>query len=189
MSWKENILQFAYQQKINEIVNYVNFGLQDKIYPSEIALEKEKLPIWLIVWLECAENDKKLNFLSEIGVHTNNSTIAEIRNYFVNNAKFDHNKIAIDSGLSDGKLLINTLLFLKEKGLELSDDKQYSVIKEIVRVVNSNALNENKLTINDIYNSEEILKNSTLTDKKTKDYQIFLHKGKLPSRRIYPHFW
>jgi hypothetical protein len=177
---KIDILQFAYKQKFTELNDFVDLSFQNKIYPSELGLEIEKLPSWVLSWTEGEDNLKKLDFISQLGVHTFQSTIVMLRNYFINKTMFDLNDIAKDASLSDGKLLINTLLFIKEKGIELSSDKQYLVLKEIERVVNSNSVNENKITINDNYSVEEIINNSKASDKKTKEYKIFLYQGKLP---------
>ena len=175
-----DILQFAYKQNFTELNNYVDLSLQNKIYPSDLGIQTENLPLWALNWIEGADNLKKLDFISKLGVYINQSTIWLLRNYFVNKTKFDLNDIAKDKSLSDGKLLINTLLFLKEKGISLSDEKQYLVLKEIERVVNSNGVNDKNFTIKDNYDDEEIINNSKVSDKKSKEYQIFLYNGKLP---------
>lgn len=174
------ILQFAYEQKFTELNAFVDLSLQNKIYPSELGIEIEKLPPWVLSWLVGEDNLKKLDFISQLGVHTIQSTIGQLRNYFINKTIFDLNDIAKDSILSNGKLLINTLLFIKEKSIEISGDKQYLVLKEIVRVINSNGSSGNKITTQDNYCVEEIISNSKSSDMKTKEYQIFLYKGKLP---------
>lgn len=174
------ILQFAYEQKFTELNAFVDLSLQNKIYPSELGIEIEKLPPWVLSWIVGEDNLKKLDFISQLGVHTIQSTIGQLRNYFINKTTFDLNDIAKDSILSNGKLLINTLLFIKEKSIEISGDKQYLVLKEIVRVINSNGSSDNKITTQDNYCVEEIISNSKSSDMKTKEYQIFLYKGKLP---------
>jgi hypothetical protein len=174
------ILQFAYEQKFTELNAFVDLSLQNKIYPSELGIEIEKLPPWVLSWIEGEDNLKRLDFISQLGVHTIQSTIGHLRNCFINKTIFDLNDIAKDSILSDGKLLINTLLFIKEKSIEISSDKQYLVLKEIVRVINSNGSSINKITTQDNYCVEEIISNSKSSDMKTKEYQIFLYKGKLP---------
>jgi len=174
------ILQFAYEQKFTELNAFVDLSLQNKIYPSELGIEIEKLPPWVLIWIVGEDNLKKLDFISQLGVHTIQSTIGQLRNYFINKTIFDLNDIAKDSILSNGKLLINTLLFIKEKSIEISGDKQYLVLKEIVRVINSNVSSGNKITTQDNYCVEEIISNSKSSDMKTKEYQIFLYKGKLP---------
>ena len=174
------ILQFAYEQKFTELNAFVDLSLQNKIYPSELGIEIEKLPPWVLSWIVGEDNLKKLDFISQLGVHTIQSTIGQLRNYFINKTTFDLNDIAKDSILSNGKLLINTLLFIKEKSIEISGDKQYLVLKEIVRVINSNGSSGNKITTQDNYCVEEIISNSKSSDMKTKEYQIFLYKGKLP---------
>ncbi len=174
------ILQFAYEQNFTELNAFVDLSLQNKIYPSELGIEIEKLPPWVLSWIVGEDNLKKLDFISQLGVHTIQSTIGQLRNYFINKTIFDLNDIAKDSILSNGKLLINTLLFIKEKSIEISGDKQYLVLKEIVRVINSNVSSGNKITTQDNYCVEEIISNSKSSDMKTKEYQIFLYKGKLP---------
>lgn len=174
------ILNFAYNNNFTEIDTYVELGLQNKIYPSELGLETEHLPLWVLNWIDGEDSVKRIAFISSLGVFSKDSTIFLLRNYFLNKSKFETSDIAKDTSLSDGKLLLNTLLFIKENGISISNENQYLVLKEIERVVNSNKLKNIKITIEDDYDSDEIINNSVLSEIKSKEYQILLFKGKLP---------
>ena len=101
-------LQFSYKQKFTELTTFVDVGLQDKIYPSELALETEKLPTWVLTWLESTDKQEKLNFLGALGVHTENSNVCAIRRFFQTGqiTDFQGKVFAIPQ---NSILLINTL--------------------------------------------------------------------------------
>lgn len=125
-----DILQFAYRQKFTELTTFVNVGLQDKIYPSELALETEKLPTWVLTWLESTDKQEKLNFLVALGVHTENSNVCAIRRFFQTGqiADFQGKVFAIPQ---NSILLINTLKWLQGTTFKASESGKLEGLKQI----------------------------------------------------------
>lgn len=125
-----DILQFSYKQKFTELTTFVNVGLQDKIYPSELALETEKLPTWVLTWLESADKQEKLSFLGALGVHTENSNVCAIRRFFQTGqiADFQGKVFAIPQ---NSILLINTLKWLQGTTFKASESEKLEGLKQI----------------------------------------------------------
>lgn len=126
-----DILQFAYKQKFTELNTYgANFGLQDKIYPSELAFETEKLPTWVLTWLESTDKQEKLSFLVALGVHTENSNVCTIRRFFQTGqiTDFQGKVFAIPQ---NSILLINTLKWLQGTIFKASESTKFEGLKQI----------------------------------------------------------
>ncbi|MFY7788968.1 MAG: hypothetical protein ACOVQA_13960, partial [Thermoflexibacteraceae bacterium] len=125
-----DILQFAYKQKFTELTTFVNAGLQDKIQPSELALETEKLSEWVLTWLESTEKQEKLNFLSALGVHTESSNICTIRRFFKTGqiTDFQGKVFAIPQ---NSILLINTLKWLQGTTFKAYESTKLEGLKQI----------------------------------------------------------
>lgn len=160
--------------KVN--LSKLGFDLNCAVYPSEFALAKEKLPEYLHKWI--ANKEIELSELEEIGVFTENSTLVLLRKFFLSKSEFNVNAIA-EKLSSNGTVLLNTLELMKEKGIELSNDNEFSVFKEIVRVINSSRAKGQELKTHDEYNF------GTLEEKSTKlktinDFSIYLYRGALP---------
>ena len=176
----EAIIEYLYKNNLPDASSFFNLGTKDKIYPSEFALEKEYLSDEIVNWLESNEKEDKLIFLSKLGVNTKNSTVCEIRSFFINKTEFDQNKIAKESCFADGLLLSNTIHFIVQKNCILENPEQFSVLKEIVRVHNS--LPPLKLIdLNtDNFNREEIIQNRIESEFTSEEFKIYLFKGKMP---------
>lgn len=125
-----DILQFAYRQKFTELTTFINVSLQDKIYPSELALESEKLPTWVLTWLESADKQEKLNFLSALKVHIENSNVCAIRRFFQTEqiTDFQGKVFAIPQ---NSILLINTLKWLQGITFKASESTKLEGLKQI----------------------------------------------------------
>jgi hypothetical protein len=125
-----DILQFAYRQKFIELTTFVNVGLQDKIHPSELALETEKLPNWVLTWLESTDKQEKLNFLSALGVHIESSNVCTIRRFFKTGqiTDFQGKVFAIPQ---NSILLINTLKWLQGTVFNASESTKLEGLKQI----------------------------------------------------------
>jgi len=125
-----DILQFAYRQKFTELTTFLNVGLQDKIHPSELALETEKLPNWVLTWLESTDKQEKLNFLSALGVHIESSNVCTIRRFFQTGqiADFQGKVFAIPQ---NSILLINTLKWLQGTTFKASESAKLEGLKQI----------------------------------------------------------
>jgi hypothetical protein len=130
-----DILQFAYKQKFTDLATYVNVGLQDKIYPSELALKNEQLPTWVLAWLESSEKQEKLNFLSALGVYTENSNICAIRKIFQTGQiiDFQGKVFAIPQ---NSILLVYTLKWLQNSTFKASDNAKLDALKQIYTRIN-----------------------------------------------------
>lgn len=135
-----DILQFACKQKFTELTTFVNVGLQDKIHPSELALETEKLPNWVLTWLESTDKQEKLNFLSALGVHIESSNVCTIRRFFQTGqiTDFQGKVFAIPQ---NSILLINTLKWLQGTTFKASESAKLEGLKQIFsRLTYSNGI-------------------------------------------------
>jgi hypothetical protein len=170
-----------------ETEKLLGFNPNYSAYPSKYALISEELPKYLQEWLE--ENNTKINFITDLGVFTNDSTLLALRRFFNNEVTFNKSKIAQDSRLLDEKMLFNTFEWLKENEIKLSSTEEFEVFEEIVRVINSNRSKNRELVIQSEYDFE-LLENEVSEWEETyyKDwkealedkYSIFLFEGALP---------
>lgn len=178
----ENSEQFFfliyYHQHIRKVdLSTLGFDFKYAVFPSDFALEIEKLPEYLQVWIKT--DNAIISELETIGVFTENSTLVSLRKSLLNKSNFDQNTIAQDSNLSDGKMLLNTFELLKEKGIELRSDNEFSAFKEIVRVINSSRTKGQELIIQDEYNFK-VLEEKSTEWKTINDFSISLYRGALP---------
>jgi hypothetical protein len=177
----EEIIEYLYKNNLTEASSFFDLGTKDRIYPSEFALENEKLPTDILNWLDSSEINDKLHFLSKLGVHTRNSTVCELRSFFVNNTEFDQNIIAEESCFADGILLSSTIHFIVQRNLILKNEEHFFVLKEIVRVHNSKLPFQKHLVLNtEKFNQEEIIKNSIESEFTTEEFKIYLFNGSMP---------
>jgi hypothetical protein len=174
---------------INEIEtkNLLGFNPNYSVYPSEYALESEQLPEYLQEWL--GEDTSKISFIADLGVFTENSTLLALRKFFKEKGTFNKIKIAQDSHFNDETMLFNTFEWLKENEIELSNEEEFEVFEEMVRVINANPASNNQLNIEEEFDFE-ILENESeeweaphyekwkeeLEDK----YTIYLFQDELP---------
>jgi hypothetical protein len=112
-----DILQYCFENKLEDVITYVDLGLTDKVYPSELGVEKERLPEWVLSWIETHAQDKLL-FLANLGVHTLSSSLLFIRKGILasDSSLFEKGM----SGVISAELLINTLDWLELKQKESS---------------------------------------------------------------------
>lgn len=177
----ENTEQFFFLVYYNQYIEKVDlsklsFDLNCAVYPYEFALEKEKLPEYLQNWI--TKKEINLSELEEIGIFTENSSLVSLRKFFLSDTDFNVNAIA-EKLSSNGTMLLNTLELLKEKGIQLSNDNEFSVFKEIVRVINSSREKGKELIIQDEYNLG-VLEEKSTEWKTLNDFSICLYKGTLP---------
>jgi hypothetical protein len=157
------------------------------VYPSKYALESEELPKYLQEWL--GEDNIKTNFIADLGVFTEGSTLLALRKYFCNEGIFNKSKIAQDSRLADGKMLFNTFEWLKSKEIELNSKEKFEVLEEMVRVINSNRTQGQELLIQNEYDFE-LLESEAIEwqtpyyehwkEKLEDKFSIYLFEGALP---------
>ena len=169
-------LIYYYKQNPRVDLSKLCFDLNCAVFPSEFALEKEKLPEYLQNWITKKEID--ISELDEIGVFTENSTLVSLREFFLSKTDFNVNTIA-EKLSSNEIMLFNTFELLKEKGVELSSDKEFSVFKENVRVINSSRTKGQELIIQDEYNFG-VLQENAKEWKSVGDFSIYLYRGALP---------
>lgn len=176
----EQFFFLIYYNKYIEKVDLskLGFDLNSAVFPSEFALEKEKLPEYVQNWITKKEID--LSELDEIGVFTENSALVSLRKFFLSQTDFNINTIA-EKLSSNEIMLLNTFELLKEKGIELSTDNEFSVFKEIVRVINTSRTDNAKLKEKDErYDFQRLEQNST-QDKTIKGYTIYFYNSQMPN--------
>jgi hypothetical protein len=170
-------LIYYHKHIINIDLSKLGFDFTCAVFPSEFALETEKLPEYLQEWI--IQDKIKISNLETIGIYTENSTLASLRKFFLTKTDFKLNNIAQDEKLSDGKMLFNTFELLKEKEIELKSDNDFAVFKEMVRVINSSRTNGQELIIQEEYNF--VLLEEQSTEWKTiGEFSICLFNGSLP---------
>lgn len=155
----------------------LGFNFTCAVFPSEFALEKEKLPEYIQEWIK--QDEIKISNLESIGIYTENSTLVSLRKFFLTENDFNLNTIAQDENLSDGKMLFNTFELLKEKEIELKAENEFAVFKEMVRVINLNKTKGLELIIQEEYDFALMAEHSTLW-KSIGEFSIYLFNGKLP---------
>lgn len=170
-----------------ETEKLLGFNPNYSVYPSEYALESEELPEYLQEWL--GEDNTKINFIADLGVFTEGTTLLGLRRYFNNEGAFNKTKIAQDSRLTDETMLFNTFEWLKSKELELNSKEEFEVLEEMVRVINSNRTKGQELVIQNEYDFEllesEAIEWETLYYENWKEeledkFSIYLFEGALP---------
>lgn len=175
---------------INEIETekLLGFNPNYSVYPSKYALKGETLPKYLQKWL--GKDTTKINFIADLGIFTETSTLLALRKFFNNKGSFNRSKLAQDSRLvEDETMLFSTFEWLKEKEFELDGTEEFQVFEEMVRVINSNRAKNGELIIQTEYDFELLESQAEewnaphyeswkeeLEDK----YSIFLFEGVLP---------
>jgi hypothetical protein len=166
-----------YHRHIAEVdLTILGFDISSAVFPSDFALESEKLPEYLQNWIK--NNEIEFSELEEIGVFTENSTLVSLRKFFLSKTDFNVNTIA-EKLSSNGTMLLNTFELLKEKSIELINANEFSVFKEIVRVINTTRAKGQELIIQDEYNFGALEEKSTEW-KTINDFSIYLYRGALP---------
>jgi len=167
-----------YHKHITNIdLSKLGFDFTCAVYPSDFALESEKLPEYVQEWIK--QDEIKFSNLESIGIYTENSTLVSLRKFFLTKTDFNLNTIAQDEKLSDGKMLFNTFELLKEKEIELKSENEFSIFNEMVRVVNSSRAKGQELIIQEEYNFALMAEQSTEW-KSIGEFSIYLFNGTLP---------
>lgn len=175
----EQFFFLIYYHKNNPRVDLSKLGFDIKcaVYPSDYALESEKLPKYLQEWVE--QGEINIASLESIDIYTENSTLVSLRKFFITKSDFNVNTIAQDEKLSDGKMLLNTFELLKEREIELNTENDLGVFKEMVRVINSSRNKGQELIIQEEFDYKILGVKSTQW-KSIGDFSIYLYKGALP---------
>ncbi len=170
-----------------ETVNILGFNPTTSVYPSKYACESEALPDYLIKWI--GKEASKIDFLTDLGVWTENSVIVELRKYLSGTIKvFHNNRLAQEKRFNeDETVLFNSLEWLKEKEIELKTPEQFEAFEKVVDVINENRTNNNDLSSEPKFDFKELAENSTEWEepyyvnwKEGSDIFIFLYECELP---------
>lgn len=167
--------------------NILGFNPITSVYPIKYACEGEVLPDYLIKWI--GQEESKISFLTDLGVWTENSVIVELRKVFKGEIiDFHSNRLAQEKRFNeDETVLFNSLVWLKENGIEIKTSEQFETLRKVVEVINENRTNNSKLKIQEEFDFEELEKNSTEWEesyyqawKEEANFSIFLYEGELP---------
>ncbi len=167
-----------YHKNIAKVdLSKLGFDIECAVFPTDFALESEKLPEYLQNWIK--QDEIKILNLDVIGVNTENSTLVSLRKYFLSKNEFNQNTISKDEKLSDGKMLFNTFELLKEREIELKTENEFAVFKEMVRFVNTSRTKGQELIIQEEYNFT-LLEEQSTEWKSIGEFSINLFNGSLP---------
>ncbi len=167
-----------YHKHIRNIdLSKLGFDFTCAVFPSEFALETEKLPEYLQEWIE--QDKISISNLETVGIYTENTTLVSLRKFFLIKSEFNLINIAQDEKLSDGKMLFNTFELLKEKEIELKMENEFAVFKEMVRVINSSRAKDQELIIQEEHNFS-LLEEQSTEWKSIGEFSIYLFNGSLP---------
>jgi len=171
-------LIYYHKHKSNVDLSKLGFDIVCAVYPSDFALEAEKLPEYVQEWI--TTNELKLSELEEIGVWLENSVVVELRNFLSGKIhEFPNNRLAQEVRFNENETaLFNTFEWLKEKNIQLSTLEQFETFKKIVEVINENR-NNGDLEIEEIYDFELLEENSTERDT-VKAFTIYEYDGEMP---------
>src|SRR5690606_12056515 len=143
-----------------ETENILGFNPATSVYPSKYACEREVLPDYLIQWI--GKDETKIDFLSDLGVWTENSVIIELRKYLSDNIQdFHNNRLAQETRFNEDETpLFNSFEWLKEKKIILKSEEQFGTFKKVVEIINENRSN-NVLIIQEEFDFETMEENAT----------------------------
>ncbi len=170
-----------------ETENILGFNPTTSVYPSKYACESEVLPDYLIKWI--GKEETKIDFLSDLGVWTENSVVIELRKYLCDKINdFHKNRLAQETRFNEDETnLFNSFLWLKEKEITLKTAEQFETFKKAVEVINENRKNQGDLIIEDEFDFEELKENAIEWEesyyenwKEDSDVVILLYEGELP---------
>lgn len=170
-----------------ETKNILGFNPKTAVYPSKYACESEVLPDYLIKWI--GKEETKIDFLSDLGVWTENSVVVELRKYLSDKIKdFQKNRLSQETRFNNDEAnLFNSFVWLKEKEITLKTAEQFETFKKAVDVINENRTNIGDLEIKEEFDFEELEENATEWEesyyenwKEDSDVAIYLYEGELP---------
>ncbi|MCB0538959.1 MAG: hypothetical protein KDE33_15710, partial [Bacteroidetes bacterium] len=176
-----------HKTKPNQIEFPFGFNPATSVYPSKYACESEVLPDYLIKWI--GKEEAKIDFLSDLGVWTENSVVVEFRKYLSDKIKdFHKNRLSQETRFNDDEEnLFNSFVWLKEKEITLKTAEQFETFKKAVDVINENRTNTGDLEIKEEFDFEELEENATEWEesyyenwKEDSDVAIYLYEGELP---------
>ena len=191
--WNKKSIKIAIKNidwsKIDDVetVNILGFNPRTSVYPSKYACESEVLPDYLIKWI--GKEEIKIDFLSDLGVWTENSIVVKLRKYLSDEIKeFHNNSLAQETRFNmDEVNLFNSFVWLKEKEITLKTAEQFETFKKAVDIINENRTNIGDLEILEEFDFEKLEENATEWEesyyenwKVDSDVAIYLYEGELP---------
>lgn len=104
------------------------------VYPDEWAVEEERLPDFLKLWLQKGDKNKKLNFLSstDVGVNMYHSAVVNARRFFKGDGSLTPEVITAIKAKKPA-LLLNTLIWLKENKISIKGAGPISQLKSLLK--------------------------------------------------------
>lgn len=109
---------------------FLGFNPEEHIYGSNLVVEFEVLPDWVGKWINREDVEKRVSFLSRIGLNTAESHIVNLRKALLDR-KSDDSRVALLQ-IKNEWLLINTLQWLEQKKDALLIKDNISIITEIL---------------------------------------------------------
>lgn len=172
-------LAYYHQENPGSDISKLGFDLNHAVFPSEYALENEKLPEYLQKWIN--NEEIKLPELEKLGIWTENTVLVELRKFLKGEInEFSNNRLAQDTRFNeDETMLINTFEWLKEKNIKLSAPEQFESLKKIVDIINESRKSKGDLIIQKEYNFELLMENSTVWEE-TENFTISLYDNQMP---------
>ncbi len=175
--------------KINEIEtnNLLGFNPNHSVFPNQYAIEREVLPDYLIKWIDKEKN--KIDFLTTLGIWTQNSVIVELRKYLSGEINdFQSNRLAQEIRFNEEEtVLFNSFAWLKEKEITLQTAEQFETLKKVVDVINENRTSKGNLEIQEGYDFKALEEKSTFWEesyyqkwKVDSKISISIYDGELP---------
>lgn len=178
----ENSEQFLflifYHQKVENVdLSELNFNLNQAVYPSDFGLESEKLPGYIHEWIE--QDELSISDLKDVGIYTESSSLIDLRRYFLSNEDVDIKSLMNGIHRSDGEMLFNTLKLLKREGIELKNEDEYDLFKEIVRKVGRDENAKIELHEEEGFDFD-LLKEKSTNGKTYGIFTVYEYDGKMP---------
>lgn len=170
-----------------ETENILGFNPRKSVFPSKYACESEVFPDYLIKWI--GKDETKIDFLSDLGVWTENSVVGKLRKYLSDEINdFHNNHLAQEIRFNEDETnLFNSFVWLKEKEITLKTAEQFETFKKAVDVINENRTNTGDLEIKEEFDFKELEENATEWEesyyenwKEDSDVAIYLYEGELP---------
>lgn len=100
---------------------------------EQMILEEETLQDWVVDWVKFDE--MKLEFLSDLGVHTGNGIVFRLRRYFIDSevelTPDDIKQSFRSDDEEDNSLLVNTLKIWESQSLRIVEEEKLLIIKEV----------------------------------------------------------
>ncbi|NJX15523.1 sacsin N-terminal ATP-binding-like domain-containing protein [Tamlana crocina] len=172
-------LVYYHQENPGSDILKLGFDLNHAVFPSEYALENEKLPEYLQKWIN--NEEIKLSELEKLGIWTENTVLVELRKFLKGDINaFSNIRLAQDTRFNeDETMLFNTFEWLKEKGIKLSTPEQFESFKKIVDIINESRKSKGNLIIEEEYNFELLKENSTIWQE-IENFTILLYDDQVP---------